>query len=136
MTNKLLPYIKDFKAQIKEKKEEELTDDDIIAILDKHLQREISVDIEKPSPDDEKDKPEDQRSKDIQDPKDDENEKISESLINEKLEELDKYIVDKKKEIDKYIAKIKRKDPPSGDISDKALTNKEKIKVNWFEADI
>lgn len=136
MTNKLLPYIKDFKAQIKEKKEEELTDDDIIAILDKHLQREINVDIEKPSPDTEKDKLEDQRSDDIQDPKNDENEKISESLINEKLEELDNYIADKKKEIDKYVAKIKRKEPPSGDVSDKALTNNQKIKANWFEVDV
>jgi len=136
MTNKLLPYIKTFKEQIKEKKEQTLTDDDIIAILDEHLQREITSDKEKPSPKDEKDETEDQRSNDIQVPKNDETEQISGSQIDKKIEELDDYIAEKKKEIDKYVARIKRKDPPSGDVSDKALTNEQKVKANWFEVDV
>ena len=52
------------------------------------------------------------------------------------MEELSTYIENKKKEIDNIVKKIKRKEPPSGDISDKALTNKEKLKANWFEVDI
>ena len=42
----------------------------------------------------------------------------------------------KAKDLDKYIAKIKRKEPPSGDISDEALSTNAKIKANWFEVDV
>jgi len=145
MTNKLLPYVKQFKEIWKDKKEKDLTDDDIIAILDEHLQREVSSD-EKLSPEEkkaleqkEKDEKEKQRSNDVQVPETDEIEKISESRIKEKMEELNK-IVDEVKskstEIDKYLAKIKRKEPPSGDTSDEAKTFNQKLKANWFEVDV
>ena len=141
MTNEFLPSIKKFKEDWKIKKEKELTDDDIIAILDEHLQREVTPD-EQPSPEDKKDidkKKDDQRSKDDQVSENDEIEKISESQIKEKMEELNK-IVDEVKtkstEIDKYLAKIKRKEPPSGDTSDEAKTFNQKLKTNWFEVDV
>ena len=134
MPNEFLPKLKEFKNKYKEinKLENELTDDDIIALLDKHLQVEISPDKEKPSPD----KKEEDRSIDDQVPDNDENEQISESQIDKKLEELDNYIANKKKEIDKLVKRIKRKEPPSGDTSSEALTNNQKIKANWFEVDV
>lgn len=134
MTNEFLAKLKEFKTKYKETKkiENELTDDDIIALLDEHLQVDHTPEKEKPSQD-EKD---DDRSNNDQVPEDDEIEQSSESLINKKMEELDNYVKEKKLEIDKIVKQIKRKDPPSGDISDKALTNKEKIKANWFEVDI
>ena len=131
MTNEFLPKIKKLKEDWKVKKEKDLTDDDIIAILDEHLQRDVTSD-DKPSPD-EKD---DLRTDDVEVPENDEIEQISESQIKEKMEELDNYIADKKKEVDQYIAKIKRKEPPEGDISDKALTVNQEIKKNWFEVDV
>lgn len=134
MPNEFLPKLKEFKLKYKEVKklENELTDDDIIALLDEHLQVDLSPDNEEPSTEDQ----DDDRSNNDQVDENDEIEHSSESLINKKMEELSNYIDGKKKEIDKLVKQIKRKDPPSGDISDKALTNKEKLKVNWFEADI
>ena len=133
MPNEFLPKLKEFKIKYKDlnKLENELTDDDIIAMLDKHLQRQITEERE-PDGDEEKD---DDRSNDDQTPANDEIEKFSSSLKN-KMEELSSYVTDKKKEIDTLVKQIKRKDPPSGEISDKALTNKEKLKANWFEVDI
>ena len=133
MPNEFLPKLKEFKVKYKDlnKLENELTDDDIIAMLDKHLQRQIAEEGE-PDGDEEKD---DDRSNDDQTPANDEIEKFSSSLKN-KMEELSSYVVDKKKEIDTLVKQIKRKDPPSGEISDEALTNKEKLKANWFEVDI
>ena len=132
MANEFLPKIKTFKEKYLELNEQELTDDDIIALLDKHLQREITEEGE-PDGDSEKD---DQRSKNDESAADDEIEQSSESLINKKMEELSNYIDNKKKEIDKIVKQIKRKEPPSGDISDEPLTNREKLKANWFEVDI
>ena len=126
MSNKLLGYIK----------EKELTHDDVIAMIDEHLQREIT---EEGEPDGEEEVVDDETENSTVNDEVDENdeiEQISESQIKKKMEELDDYIVEKKKEIDKYVKRIKRKEPPSGDISDKALTNNQKIKVNWFEVDV
>ena len=127
MTNKLLGYIK----------EKELTHDDVIAMIDEHLQREIIP--EEGEPDGEEKVIVDETENSTVNDEVDENDEIehsSESLINKKMEELSTYIENKKKEIDNIVKKIKRKEPPSGDISDKALTNKEKLKANWFEVDI
>lgn len=131
MANEFLPKIKTFKEKYKEIKEQELTDDDIIALLDQHLQVEVTPEEEEPI-EEEKD---DHRSPNDEVPENDEIEQISESL-NTKLEELDKYIADKKKEIDEKISKIKRKEPPTGDISDEAKTVEQKIKANWYEVDV
>ena len=133
MPNEFLPKLKEFKEKYKDlnKLENELTDDDIIALLDKHLQVDLSPDKEELSKEDQ----DDDRSNDDQVPENDEIEKFSSSLKN-KMEELSSYVVGKKKEIDTLVKQIKRKDPPSGEISDKALTNKEKLKANWFEVDI
>ena len=127
MTNKLLGYIKD----------KELTHDDVIAMIDEHLQREIIPEEREPDGEDKVivDETENSTVNDEVD-ENDEIEHSSESLINKKMEELSTYIENKKKEIDNIVKKIKRKEPPSGDISDKALTNKEKLKANWFEVDI
>ena len=126
MSNKLLGYIK----------EKELTHDDVIAMIDEHLQREITEERE---PDEEEEVVVDEtENSTVNDEvaENDEIEQFSESQIKKKMEELDDYIVEKKKEIDKYVKRIKRKEPPTGDISDKALTNNQKIKVNWFEVDV
>ena len=126
MSNKLLGYIK----------EKELTHDDVIAMIDEHLQREITEERE---PDGEEEVVDDETGNSTVNDEvaeNDEIEQFSESQIDKKMEELDDYIVEKKKEIDKYVRRIKRKEPPSGDISDKALTNNQKIKVNWFEVDV
>jgi hypothetical protein len=128
MANEFLPKIKTFKEKYKEVNEKELTDDDIIALLDQHLQREIIPEEEEPIEEDEKD---DHRSNDDETPETDEIEKFSESQMK-LLEDLENKI----KEITDSVSKIKRKTPPKGDISDKALTNKEKLKINWFETDI
>ena len=134
MPNEFLPKLKVFKDRYKEAKklENELTDDDIIALLDKHLQVETIPEKEELSPE-EKD---DDRSINDQVPVNDENEKISLSQIDKKMEELNNYIADKKKEVDTIIKRIKRKEPPSGDISDEALSTNAKIKANWFEVDV
>ena len=134
MPNEFLPKLKEFKSKYKEvnKLENELTDDDIIALLDEHLQVDLKPDKEEPS----KEEKDDDRSINDQVPENDEIEQNSESLINKKMEELSNYIADKKKEIDKIVKQIKRKEPPSGDISDEALTNNQKIKANWFEVDV
>ena len=134
MPNEFLPKLKEFKSKYKEvnKLENELTDDDIIALLDKHLQVDHTPEKEEPS----KEEKDDDRSINDQVPENDEIEQNSESLINKKMEELSNYIADKKKEIDKIVKQIKRKEPPSGDISDEALTNNQKIKANWFEVDV
>ena len=134
MPNEFLPKLKEFKNKYKEvnKLENELTDDDIIALLDKHLQVDHTPEKEEPS----KEEKDDDRSINDQVPENDEIEQNSESLINKKMEELSNYIADKKKEIDKIVKQIKRKEPPSGDISDEALTNNQKIKANWFEVDV
>ena len=134
MPNEFLPKLKEFKEKYKEVKklENELTDDDIIALLDKHLQVETIPEKEELSPE-EKD---DDRSINDQVPANDENEKISQSQIDKKMEELNNYIADKKKEVDTIIKRIKRKEPPSGDISDEALSTNAKIKANWFEVDV
>jgi len=135
MTNEFLTKLKEFKTNYKEVKkiENELTDDDIIALLDKHLQVDSIPEKDEPSP---VDKKEDDRSINDEVPENDENEKNSESQINKKMEELSNYIAEKKKEIDTIVKQIKRKEPPSGDISDEALTNNQKIKANWFEVDV
>ena len=134
MPNEFLPKLKVFKDRYKEAKklENELTDDDIIALLDKHLQVETIPEKEELSPE-EKD---DDRSIDDQVPGNDENEKISQSQIDKKMEELNNYIVEKKKEVDNIIKRIKRKETPTGDTSSEALTNNAKIKANWFEVDV
>jgi hypothetical protein len=134
MPNEFLPKLKVFKDRYKEVKklENELTDDDIIALLDKHLQVETIPEKEELSPE-EKD---DDRSINDQVPENDEIEKISQSQIDKKMEELNNYIADKKKEVDTIIKRIKRKEPPSGDISDAALSTNAKIKANWFEVDV
>ena len=134
MPNEFLPKLKEFKSKYKEinKLENELTDDDIIALLDKHLQVDHTPEKEEPS----KEEKDDDRSNNDQVPENDEIEQNSESLINKKMEELSNYIADKKKEIDKIVKQIKRKEPPSGDISSEALTNNQKIKANWFEVDV
>ena len=134
MPNEFLPKLKEFKSKYKEvnKLENELTDDDIIALLDKHLQVDHTPEKEEPS----KEEKDDDRSINDQVPENDEIEQNSESLINKKMEELSNYIADKKKEIDKIVKQIKRKEPPSGDISSEALTNNQKIKANWFEVDV
>ena len=134
MPNEFLPKLKVFKDRYKEAKklENELTDDDIIALLDKHLQVETIPEKEELSPE-EKD---DDRSINDQVPVNDEIEKISQSQIDKKMEELNNYIADKKKEVDTIIKRIKRKEPPSGDISDEALSTNAKIKANWFEVDV
>ena len=134
MPNEFLPKLKVFKDRYKEAKklENELTDDDIIALLDKHLQVETIPDKEELSPE-EKD---DDRSINDQVPVNDENEKISQSQIDKKMEELNNYIADKKKEVDTIIKRIKRKETPSGDISDEDLSTNAKIKANWFEVDV
>ena len=127
MSNKLLGYIK----------EKELTHDDVIAMIDKHLQRQIT---EEGTPTDDEEVVEDEEvdnsTSNDEVAENDEIEQFSESQIKTKLEELDKYIIEKKKEVDTYIKRIKRKEPPAGDISDKALTPKEQIKANWFEVDV
>jgi len=132
MTNEFLPKIKKLKEDWKAKINKDLTDDAIIAMIDEQLQKSVKTPDEQPSPDER----DDLRTDDVEVAEDDEIEQISESQVKKKLEELDNYIVDKKKEIDKYIAKIKRKEPPAGDISDKALTVNQEIKKNWFEVDI
>jgi hypothetical protein len=134
MPNEFLPKLKVFKDRYKEVKklENELTDDDIIALLDKHLQVETIPEKEELSPE-EKD---DDRSINDQVTENDEIEKISQSQIDKKMEELNNYIADKKKEVDTIIKRIKRKEPPSGDISDAALSTNAKIKANWFEVDV
>ena len=132
MANEFLPKIKTFKEKYLELNEQELTDDDIIALLDKHLQREILPEEGEP---DGEDKNDDHRSINDETPETDEIEKFSSSL-KDKMEELDNYVSIKKQEIDKLVKQIKRKDPPSGDISDEPLTNREKLKANWFEVDI
>ena len=127
MSNKLLGYIK----------EKELTHDDVIAMIDKHLQREILPEEGEPDSEEEViDDDTDNSTSNDEVAENDEIEQISESQISKKLEELDKYINDKKKEVDKYVKRIKRKEPPAGDISDEALTNNQKIKANWFEVDV
>ena len=95
MPNEFLPKLKVFKDRYKEAKklENELTDDDIIALLDKHLQVETIPEKEELSPE-EKD---DDRSINDQVPVNDENEKISQSQIDKKMEELDKNINEVKK---------------------------------------
>jgi len=127
MTNKLLGYIKD----------KELTHDDVIAMIDEHLQREIKPEEREPDGEEEVIVDETENST-VNDEvaENDEIEQFSESQIDKKMEELNSYIADKKKEIDKYVKRIKRKDPPSGDISDEAITNNQKIKANWFEVDV
>ena len=134
MPNEFLPKLKEFKSKYKEVKklENELTDDDIIALLDEHLQVDHTPEKEEPS----KEEKDDDRSINDQVPENDEIEQNSESLINKKMEELSTYIDEKKKEIDKIVKQIKRKEPPSGDISSEALTNNQKIKANWFEVDV
>ena len=129
MSNKLLGYIK----------EKDLTHDDVIALIDKHLQRSVS---EEGEPDGEEEVVEGEESENST-PNDeveenDEIEQISESQ-KEKLVELDKIYKDASKkleEINKIVSKIKRKEPPKGDISDEALTTNQKIKANWFEVDV
>jgi len=129
MSNKLLGYIK----------EKDLTHDDVIALIDKHLQRNIS---EEGEPDSEEEVVEGEESENST-PNDeveenDEIEQISESQ-KEKLVELDKIYKNafkKLEENNKIVSKIKRKDPPEGDISDEALTTNQKIKANWFEVDV
>jgi len=127
MSNKLLGYIKD----------KELTHDDVIAMIDEHLQREITPEEGEPDREEEVVVDETENST-VNDEvaENDEIEQISNSQINKKLKELDSYIADKKKEIDKYVKRIKRKEPPAGEISDEALTNNQKIKANWFEVDV
>ena len=131
MANEFLTKLKEFKDKYKETKkiENELTDDDIIAMLDEHLQVDLSPDT------DEQEK-EGDRSNNDQTPTNDEIEQSSQSQINKKMEELSNYIADKKKEIDSIVKRIKRKEPPSGDISDTAKTIEQKIKANWFEVDV
>ena len=126
MTNKLLGYIK----------EKELTHDDVIAMIDEHLQREIIPEEREPDGEDKVIVDETENST-VNDEVavNDEIEQFSKSLT-QKMEDLDNYFLEKKKEIDEKVKQIKRKEPPSGDISDKALTNKEKLKANWFEVDI
>lgn len=129
MSNKLLGYIK----------EKELTHDDVIAMIDKHLQRVITEEGE-PDGDDEVVEDDiieesDNSTSNDEVEENDEIEQFSQSQ-KKKMEELDEYISDKKKEVDKYIKRIKRKEPPSGDISSEALTNNQKIKANWFEVDV
>jgi len=131
MTNDFLPKLKVFKEKYKETKEQDLTDDDIIAMLDEHLQRDLSVDIEEPSPDEE----EDHRSNNDAVPENDEIEKFSDSQ-KQKLEELDKYIIEKKKELDKIIAKIKRKDSPIGETSDTRGAVHQENRNDCFEVDV
>ena len=124
MSNKLLGYIK------------ELTHDDVIALIDTHLQREIIPEEGEPDGEEEVVVDETENST-VNDEvaENDEIEQISSSL-KKQMEDLDQYILDKKKEIDDKIKKIKRKSPPEGEISDQAQTNSQKIKANWFEVDV
>jgi len=131
MANEFLTKMKEFKSKYKEvhKIENELTDDDIIALLDKHLQVEITPE-EKELPDEEP-KEDDHRSINDEVPENDEIEQFSESQLK-LLGKIEKKIDD----LNKSISKIKRKTPPVGDISDKATTIEQKIKANWFEVDV
>jgi hypothetical protein len=129
MSNKLLGYIK----------EKDLTHDDVIALIDKHLQREIkSVDDEEPSGEEDKeeivDESENSTAND-ETPTDGEIEQFSNSQ-KKLLEELSDYVETKKKEVDKIVASIKRKEPPEGEHSTEPLTINQEIKKNWFEVDV
>ena len=125
MSNKLLGYIK----------EKELTHDDVIAMIDEHLQVQ---DTEEGEPIEEEEVVDDESitNTDNSTPNDevDENDEIEQFSSSQMklLEDLETKI----KELTKSVSKIKRKTPPKGETSDKALHNREAIKKNWYEADI
>ena len=123
MSNKLLGYIK----------EKELTHDDVIAMIDKHLQRQVSEEGEPIEEEEEVIEEEEVQNSTPNDEvaKNDEIEQFSQSQ-NKLLEDIGKKI----DELNKKVSKIKRKTPPEGDISDTAQTNEQKIKANWFEVDV
>ena len=117
-------------------KEKDLSHDDVIAMIDEHLQRVIEpAEVEEPSEEDIQVEELENSTTNVQTTENDKIEQISKSQ-KEQMEELSVYIKSKKEEIDKYIAKIKRKEPPTGDISKEALTVNQKIKANWFEVDV
>jgi hypothetical protein len=128
MSNKLLGYIK----------EKELTHDDVISLIDEHLQRVVDTsDKEEPSEEEKEDIVDEVENSTANDetPTDDEIEQISNSQ-KKLLEELSDYVETKKLEIDKLVASIKRKEPPKGEHSKEPLTINQEIKKNWFEVDV